>query len=68
VTSDDLEFLQIVAEELDLSSGEYESLLEEFGEAESRDWFSEYHLDPSWPDDDWLEAGEEWELSPDYTE
>jgi hypothetical protein len=29
---------------------------------------SPYDLDPFWPDDDYLDAGEEWELAPGYEE
>jgi hypothetical protein len=32
------------------------------------DDYSEWELDPSFPDDDWLDAGEEWELTADYEE
>ncbi len=32
------------------------------------DSYSEYQLDPSFPDDDWLDAGDEWEITADYTD
>jgi hypothetical protein len=30
--------------------------------------FSEFELDPYFPDDDWLDAGVEWELTAEYEE
>lgn len=36
-------------------------------EAYDEDWW-DYDLDPYFPDDDWLEAGEEWEVTAEYEE
>lgn len=41
-------------------------LLEDFFEEVSEEEYSPYDLDPYWPDDDYLDAGEEWEIAPDY--
>ena len=70
IDSDDIEFMQIAADALDFNDAEYRSLLDDMQEEdaawEAEEAESEYELDESWPDDDWLDAGEEWELSPDY--
>jgi hypothetical protein len=42
---------------------EKEEVEEDYGEEESP-----YSLDDSWPDDDWLDAGDEWELTGTYEE
>lgn len=53
---------------------EYERIGREFDEHAEEDreiaaeLESEYELDPYFSDDGWLDAGEEWELSPDYEE
>ena len=68
IDSDDLEFAQIAANALGMGDAEYSEFVQELGVEELNDWGSPYHLDSSWPDDDWLDAGVEWEISPDYKE
>lgn len=51
----------------DLIYTEYEGIGDEPLEEEFYE-YSPYDLDPSWPDDDYLDAGEEWELTPFYSE
>jgi hypothetical protein len=46
--------------------GEEASDLIDFSEYEE-DWM-DYELDPDFPDDGWIEEGEEWEITADYEE
>ncbi len=57
VWGDAADVIEEFLEDVELEDGE------EYGEEESP-----YELDPFWPEDDYLDAGEEWELSPDYKE
>lgn len=70
VQEEEERFMQELLEE-EFEAGEEEFDREMYEEEEIEDFReieSEYSLDPFWPDDDWLDAGEEWELSPDYGE
>lgn len=66
----DVEYL-LLLEGIDTESETEEELLgydDERGDAWEEEIESEYELDDTWPDDDWLEPYEEWEISPDYGE
>lgn len=65
--SDDLEFLQIAADAFDLSEREYETLLTETEEMLAEDE-SPYELDAGWPDDEWLEPYDEYEVTAGYSD
>lgn len=75
---DELMYELLLQEEEEFDE-DYDRISEEFERVEEgrfteedkemlREIESEYELDPFFPDDDWLEAGEEWELAPDYSE
>lgn len=55
-------------EDFDYKKEYNEEYIGDMDEIKEKEFVSEYDLDPLFPDDDWLEPFEEWELSPDYGE
>jgi hypothetical protein len=65
--SDDLEFLQLAASALDMSDEEYSDFTNEMEEVLAEDE-SPYELDYGWPDDEWLDPGDWYEVTAGYSD